>query len=201
MNLTNPGADLFGAARAAVLRVVARVDVPLSGRRIHQLTGNASLRTTQNELNHLTAVGLLHRQRVGPAYTYILNRKHALWPAIEMILSTPRNLTDELSSLARETLRPYATRVDLYGSLARGEAGTESDVDVVIIWDPETARGPRDDARFAFTQAVERFTGNETQVLALEPTELEALRAQDDPLWLSIARDSVPLLRPIGAAA
>lgn len=39
-----------------------------------------------------------------------------------------------------ERLRPYASRIELYGSTARGDAGPDSDVDVLVTLRPEGER-------------------------------------------------------------
>jgi predicted nucleotidyltransferase len=39
---------------------------------------------------------------------------------------------DRLKSVLVEALRPYASRIELFGSVARGEANDESDLDVLV---------------------------------------------------------------------
>lgn len=37
-------------------------------------------------------------------------------------------------------LRPYASRIELFGSAARGDAGPDSDVDILVVLRPEDER-------------------------------------------------------------
>jgi predicted nucleotidyltransferase len=51
---------------------------------------------------------------------------------------TPAALRDRVVPL----LRPYASRVALFGSFARGEAGPDSDVDLLVRLRPPDRRPP-----------------------------------------------------------
>jgi len=60
-----------------ILRVLARAEDPLTGRRI-ALLGGISGRSCQLSLQALTEAGILIRKVVGRAHTYTLNRDHRL---------------------------------------------------------------------------------------------------------------------------
>jgi len=49
---------------------------------------------------------------------------------------------DQLRDIVAPALRPYASRIAVFGSWARGEAGAESDVDVLITLRPPDQRPP-----------------------------------------------------------
>lgn len=125
---------LFGTkARVALLRRLAREGVPLSARQLAELTG-LTHRAVVAALDPLVAEGIVCRRTAGPAYQYTLQRDHAvveslLLPALAAEESLPGLMTSELVTM----LSPRAASIVLFGSAARGEHGTGSDVDVLVI--------------------------------------------------------------------
>lgn len=55
---------------------------------------------------------------------------------------SPSTLSDELKSVLVDALRPYASRIELFGSVARDNADSDSDVDVLVTLRPTTDRPP-----------------------------------------------------------
>ena len=49
---------------------------------------------------------------------------------------------DSLKTILVEALQPYASRVELFGSVARAEADDESDLDVLVTLRPASDRPP-----------------------------------------------------------
>ncbi len=49
---------------------------------------------------------------------------------------------EELNTQIKPVLRPYAYRVSLFGSYARGEADSQSDIDLMMALKPEKQRPP-----------------------------------------------------------
>lgn len=50
--------------------------------------------------------------------------------------------TEAIREIIVTALRPYASRIELFGSEARGEARADSDIDVLIRLRPEDQRPP-----------------------------------------------------------
>jgi predicted nucleotidyltransferase len=86
----------------------------------------------QRELRRLTEAGVLRRTVQGRQTYYQANRDCPIFPELRGLLLKTTGLADVL----RAALRPLAPRVRIafvYGSLARGEAGAGSDVDLMVI--------------------------------------------------------------------
>ena len=189
MDLSHPEYVILGENRARILHRLAVLAEPASGRRIHELSGVRSLRTTQRILDELVALGLVDMQKVGPANAYTLNRGHVLWDPIEKVLGTRAVVASAVEETVREATAGVVASAAIYGSMARGEAGPESDVDVLVVWEDETTVDQRDAVLEALEERLRRLTGNRVQALAVTRAELARLVDHEDPLVASIRRD------------
>jgi predicted nucleotidyltransferase len=98
-------------------------------RRIGALPGS-----TSRELVKLADAGILLRQPVGNQVHYRANRD---CPVFEEIASILRK-TSGMATVLRDALLPVADRIQcalVFGSVARGEETTHSDVDILVVGD------------------------------------------------------------------
>ena len=194
VDLTHPEYVILGENRARVLHRLAVLAEPTSGRRIHELSGARALRTTQRVLDELVTIGLVDVQKLGSANAYLLNRKHLLWRPIEEILAIHAIAASAIDEAIRDALSGSVTSAAIYGSLARGEAGPESDIDVIVVWPDETAKEDGHSVVDSLGESVRRLTGNQLQALVVTQAELARLVEHDDPLVDSIRRDGVTVV-------
>jgi predicted nucleotidyltransferase len=88
--------------------------------------------SVQRELARLTGAGLLVRTVVGSQVHYQANMSSPVFGELKALMVKSAGAAD----LLREALAPLADRVKvafLYGSLARGGGGPDSDVDVMVV--------------------------------------------------------------------
>ena len=109
-----------------------------------------------------------------------------------------RALLDPVGAL-REIVRPAVGSsvacVILYGSVARGEAGAGSDVDLAVI------AGPDWDGRVELEDAVRLGIGNDCDVVVFTPAQFNRLAtSQEEPLVGEILTDGVLLVGAVPAA-
>jgi predicted nucleotidyltransferase len=100
-------------------------------REIARLTGTTA-GTLNKELARLYEAGLLEREQVGNQLRYSANRAHQIYPELASILRKTVGLADVLL----EALSPLAEGIKtafVYGSIARGAEGANSDVDLMIV--------------------------------------------------------------------
>lgn len=95
--------------------------------------------------------------------------------------SVRRNLRDVLVT----ALRPYASRIELFGSEARGDAAPTSDVDVLVTLRPPEERPPLGLRWFELEQELSEQLGR--------PVELVTERALSSHLRPHVAADRVTL--------
>jgi predicted nucleotidyltransferase len=173
MDLGLPLADLMGAAPARIVARLALLGDGASGRQVAELAG-VTKDTAARVLERLVGVGLVSRRSVGRAAIFSLNREHVLWPQIERILDTPQEIERALAAVAREVVADRGT-VAVYGSLARGRAGSQSDVDVAIVWDDDTDAEHRDEAVDAIRSRMSALTGNRVEIVDVTQDELTGM--------------------------
>ena len=164
MDFSKPFGGLIGNAQGAVLAVLLRTGKPLTGRQIHSIiSDDHSLWSTQQSLKTLEALGLVTVVSVGKANLYGINSQHY---AIEPL----RVLADPIAALTTiisDTVDPEVTSVILFGSIPRGEAQHDSDIDLAVIA-PAGWSG-----RTALQAAVTEHLGNECDVLVITESDLD----------------------------
>lgn len=120
-------------SKVAVLRVLCR-EAELTGREIGRKAG-LSPRAAQQALLELYAAGVVHRKAAGASYLFSLNReryvvKNILVPLFEGEQRLAAAMTEEL----RKALPGKGVvSVIMFGSVARGESGRGSDLDIMIL--------------------------------------------------------------------
>jgi DNA-binding transcriptional ArsR family regulator len=86
----------------------------------------------QRELQELTDAGILKSYRQGRMVYYQANTDSPVFPDLRGLLLKTAGLVDVL----RDALRPVARKIQLacvYGSIASGEARSESDIDLMVV--------------------------------------------------------------------
>ena len=89
----------------------------------------------------------------------------------------------------------------MFGSVARGEASTASDVDILILRPPGAAEDDPDwDAQTdRLREAVTRWCGNEASILAVTEEDLHDLVARQAPVRASLLNDAIDVgAHPVG---
>lgn len=84
----------------------------------------------------------------------------------------PVTLEDSIRDDIVSLLRPYASRIELFGSAARGEADTGSDVDLLVTLRPEGERPPLGLRWFDLEEEVAQRLGRPVEIVterALSP--------------------------------
>ena len=155
----------------------------MTRQQVADLIGAASEAGVRKVLRRLAEQGVVIEQRIGRHFTYVGNREHIMWPAVEVFMSA----ADRLDTTIREHVETWevpALSVELFGSVAVGTSTTESDVDLMVyrpsltedqvgLWDSQVAK---------LRMAVERWTGNACEILEIDPRTLVEMAAEDEPV-------------------
>lgn len=177
---------------AAAITVLARAQTDYTGRQVARLANAGTPNGIRKALLRLADVGLVEATPEPHATRYQANRGHVLWPAIEIALNAPSEVERRIGEFAR-TSSPGST-VAIYGSVARGEADAESDVDILVIHADTKEPGERDNFAVELAARVEQWTGNPAQVYDLTESRLRGQIGARDPIaqrWLAEARTIV----------
>ena len=183
MNLGEPFGGLMPGARGAVLAVLLGTGAPLTGRRIHALTEGHSLGAVQQALRDLEQLGLITTETIGRAGVHRINDSHEAVAPLRA-LASPMEM---LAGLVRE-IESEVEAVIVLGSVARGDAHSGSDVDLLVVA-PEAWDGRAD-----LQQQVQERLGNACDVLHLTREDLTRAPKDREPVVAEILREGVALV-------
>lgn len=176
---------LIPGARGAVLSVLLRTGAPLTGRQVHALVSDKhSLWSVQEALKDLTQLGIVETQTIGRAGVHTVNEGHAA-------VTHLRVLADPIALLRAAIAGAVGSDVEsviVFGSIARGEASRDSDIDLAVIASPGW------DGRTDLEDAVRTSVGNGCDVLVFTPSQFQQLAQSDEPVVSDILSDGIALI-------
>ena len=180
-----PFGGLIPGAQGAVLGTLMRTDVPLTGRQVHSLVSDKySLWTVQQALRALAQLGLVDARTIGRAGVHTINEDHVSVAPLRKLLDP----IDALTNVVREAVGDEVESVILFGSIARGEAHINSDVDLAVIA-PAGWEGRAD-----LEDAVRSRLGNTCDVLHLTSEDFTRGAGVSEPVITDVLTDGVGLI-------
>jgi predicted nucleotidyltransferase len=194
MDVARPYKAVCPSLDGEVLSVLARTTRGLTGREVALLTGRSSHSGVLAVLNRLTEHGLVDRVELNRAFLFSMNREHLAYPAVTALVGMRVALFGKIQQeVAAWSLAPV--HVSLFGSTARGDGDTQSDIDLFVV---RPAEIDQEDARWraqvdALEDRVSRWTGNRLAVLEISESEIERLTAEDPPIVSELRADAIVL--------
>jgi predicted nucleotidyltransferase len=101
-------------------------------------------------------------------------------------------LIDRLGAHLRSWKHP-PKQATLFGSTARGDGGTDSDIDILVVHRDNTP--PGDAEVEALQSSAYRWTGNHAQLVVVSASAWKKMADDNDPLVASVRRDGIDLLK------
>lgn len=178
-----------------VLIVLAGADEEFSGRRIHQLVGDGSEPGVRKAVERLVGQGIVLRRRAGRANLYRLNREHVSAEAIELLVGARSQLIAWLEeAIASWEVVPRCTV--LFGSAARGQAGPDSDLDLLVVRPSKVdEEDPIWQSQLSSLQrSATAWTGNDARIVELGEIEL----GDAEPLLSDVVAEGIALFGSLG---
>ena len=194
MDVTRPYSAIAPTVEGDVLVALAGTTRPLTGRAVAQLARRGSQKAVSVALERLVRQGLVLREEAGSAYLHVLNRDHIAAPAVELLAG----LRVEMLRRLRDGIAAWsvaATHASLFGSAARADGDTDSDIDLLIV----RARGVADDdetwrSQLAeLTESVHRWTGNHASIIELSEQEFGELSTSRPNILADLRADGIDL--------
>jgi predicted nucleotidyltransferase len=230
MDLQDPTRSVTPTLDGPVLAVLARAGRPLSVGEVAAETARGSEIGVRRSLARLVEQGIVTAAVMGRNRVHELNREHLAAPVAELLAA----LRLELWRRLREALSVWDTPplfAAVFGSAARGDGGSASDIDLLLVHplltDEQRSRptsrrltalvGER--AVSFMTGAVvaepdawrrqvdnlrdmvHAWTGNRLQVVDLSVYDWASYRAQRSPLLAEIDRDGIVMTNQFTPAA
>lgn len=191
VEFSSPLRSLTPSVDAVVLTVLAGTHGSLSQTQVHRLAGRASRSGVALALERLAGQGVVSGHPAAYGRLYSLNREHVLAPAILAAVDARAEFLGRLRSACIE----FGTKVlsaALYGSVVRGEANADSDVDLLlVVAHDETVDNPDFVAKVAALEAkVLSWSGNRLQPLVITLASLQRMATNREPIvseWLTDA--------------
>jgi predicted nucleotidyltransferase len=197
MDVARPYAAVSPTLDGEVLHVLAGTSMLQTGRQVAYLTGRSSHSGVLDALNRLTEHGLVTRVELNRAYLYALNRDHLAADVVIALARLRAELFDRIrGELDTWTIAPV--HVSLFGSAARGDGDTHSDIDLFIVR-PEAVMA--DDPCWQeqvdeLRDKIQRWTGNRAAMHERSESELAQLQAEERPILAALRSDAIVLSGP-----
>lgn len=191
VNLGHPLSSLITTLSGQVLEVLVNTSYPLSGRHVMRLLRrDASQQGVQNALDELAAHGLVERVSAGGSILNTLNRDHILAAYIIGIVNLRNELIDRIATIVFEEA-PEVNRAILFGSLARGTADEESDIDIALVWPDEQSPESTEEN---IAVRVDSLTGNACNLIHYTAEEFDTLAERAPELYTALESEGIDLI-------
>ncbi len=192
MLLQHPFAAITPTLDGAVLEVLARADAEFTGGQLHRMIPGASESGVRKAAKRLVEQGLVLAEQTGPAYRFRLNRDHLLAPAVIDIA----HANAQLHTKVRDHVATWPTPPDavvLFGSAARGQMTAASDLDVLVVAEPNDLL---DEAAGQLAQTLTALTGNDTRIVHMTADEIRDAFERGDNFMTRVVADAQMLYGP-----
>jgi len=190
MDLQVPLATITPGLDSVALSVLAGADTAMSATQIQHVGGRGSRYGLVLVLERLVDHGLVIAIPAGRGNLYRLNRDHVLAPAV-MAACQARVEAERRLVEAAGRLTPKPASVAIFGSVARGEATVDSDLDLLII--VATGLDTENEAWLGQIDELERQTrlwvGNPLQVTTVTLQQLASMISAGAPIVDEWERD------------
>jgi predicted nucleotidyltransferase len=199
MNLARPLETVTPTLDGDVLKVLARAEASFTVGQIQQLVGHGARSGLRKVLERLVAQGVVTADRKPAVVLYALNRQHLAADGIVALA----NLRDAFIRRLSETVESWALRpvqVTLFGSAARGDMRSDSDIDLFIVR-PRRVRADSDQWRTQVDELASKstnWTGNDLRVLEYAELDFVRLQPSEDPVVDAIRADGIVLVGDAG---
>lgn len=192
MDVIRPAGFILPAGTEAVLRALAGTDAPLGVREVARVAGVSANRASQ-VLSELADHGVVLVEERGGGRFCRLNRAHLAVDALVALVDLRIRMIDflrvEIGSWRRRPLH-----ASLFGSAARGDGTTRSDLDLLVVRPPDAGDDDRwEEQLFASGETVLAATGNRAAWFVTTPADLARAVRAGEPVVAEWRRDGIHL--------
>lgn len=195
MNLAEPADLVMPHATAALLRVLVRAEASFSIRQLARLAEVSAPRAVEI-VNRASERGLILVEQAGRSRMCRFNREHLAANAIiDLVTMRERILLALESEITSWSIQPL--HASLFGSAARGDGGTESDIDVLVIRPEEAVENIWDEQKYASGLRLMAKIGNSVSWFDISVAELKSASDASEPILSEWKSESVRLFGPL----
>ena len=202
MNYRRSVEALIPGVQGRVLGVLARTETEMTIRTVASLA-DASPQQATVVVTHLVDLGVVSRREAGSSSLVRLERENEAARVVLALARLQESTMDRLTDVARHVV-PVPVSLIVFGSFARGEADTESDLDILAVRSSEVAADDNEwiDSLGRWEVDARKIVGNPVNMMVVAFDEVPALLRRRSGPWQTIAREGIPLLgSPLSALA
>lgn len=192
MDVSRPYAAVCPSLDGDVLHVLAGTSLGLTGREVAAMTGRRSHSGVLDVLHRLSDHGLVKRVQLNRGYLFALNRDHLAAEAVNLLMNLRIKLFESIrGEIAKWEIAPVHATV--FGSTARGDGNTDSDIDLLIVRPAQIALDEQGwQAQVdGLREQIEAWTGNHATIADVSEPELAELRRQKRPVVSELGADAI----------
>src|SRR5699024_3972816 len=193
VDLSHPASAIVPSLEGPVLTVLGRTSRPLTGRDVHRLADTGSESGVRRVLTRLDQHSVVNSMQAGHETLSAANRDHLAWPAVVSVTEIRSTFFRRLRELTA-TWSPAPTTVAVFGSMARGDGGVASDIDVLVIGASGTDTDPWRAQVDELRSRIKTWTGNEAQIYELTEPELRNHVTAGEAIVTEWRRDAVTII-------
>ena len=191
VDFKRPVEAVIPGVQGRILAVLAETTEELNLRTIARLAGVSSAQASR-VLPELVTLGLVARREAPPSALFSLVAEHVAARLVRELSQARRAVLDELRTLA-DGIDPLPVSVVVFGSLARGDADAESDIDVLLV---RPAHVDEDEDGWAssveeWRTAAGRLTGNSIELLEVGEVDVGRRLARPSGVWADLIREGI----------
>jgi predicted nucleotidyltransferase len=192
MDLSEPSAAITPTLDGPVLVVLAATTRALSAREVARLSPRGSFEGVRQSLLRMTEHGLVLVEEAGNSTLYRLNREHVAAPAVELLVALRAELIRRITHAVTEWGIP-PVHASLFGSAARADGDTASDIDLFVV---RPRRIAEDNAAWrkqtnTLAEQIHAWSGNHVGLAEISETELP--RVARTAAGRNIRTDGIPI--------
>jgi predicted nucleotidyltransferase len=198
MDLGRPIEALIPGARGEILGAMVCAGRELSTADVGRLAGVSGPQASR-VLAQLVELGLVQRHEVPPAVIYRLVEGNRVVQLLRE-LCVLRMSVLAYARVTADSIDPLPVELAIYGSVARGSSGPDSDIDVLVVR-PDGADNDDQwvESLDAWRSDLAAYAGSTVSLLEVSADEWIE-RDLDASLWSSIDRESIKLVDSVTAA-
>ncbi len=178
-----------------LLRALSHRASPATAAQLRRAAAAGTEAGVRRALDRMAQHGLVTAEEIGDRVVYSLNRDHVLYPAVTALLRADGELVRRLrAEISAWPVQPAAAA--LYGSAARHDGDTGSDIDILLVRPAGlTARERESWAEHVhrLRELAQRWTGNRCQVTDRSEASLRRLARAGEAIVDAWREDAVSL--------
>jgi predicted nucleotidyltransferase len=194
MDLSRPYSAISPSLEGDVLVALAASAAHMTGRQVARMVRRGSQPAVNAALERLVAQGIVLREAAPPAYLYELNDTHVGYPAVKALANMRAELLHRLRLLTRKW-RVKAAHVSMFGSAARADGGSDSDIDLFVVRPRNVSAEDKLWSRDLsdLDEAVIAWTGNRASIVEVGEESLPLLHDENPSVLAALRAEGIHL--------